>query len=65
MRHNGNDVFDLKLQTFTLEDLVGRRVEIIKYEDANGTAISAKDINTGDTFLLTCETKNEREDSHE
>ncbi|WP_319760309.1 hypothetical protein [Maridesulfovibrio sp.] len=45
------------IKTFILEDLVGRRVDILGFENEEGKVIVAKDIKTKEGFLLVCEPK--------
>jgi hypothetical protein len=50
-----NQFFNFPIKTFVLEDLVGRRVDILGYENDEGKVIVAKDVKTGEGFLLACE----------
>ena len=50
-----NQFFNSPIKTFVLEDLVGRRVDILSFENDEGKVIVAKDVKTGEGFLLACE----------
>lgn len=55
MNEANESFLDLPIKTFILEDLVGRRVDILGFENEDGKVIVAKDIKTGEGFLLACE----------
>jgi hypothetical protein len=48
---------DVEISTYTLDALIGRRVNTLATENEDGTIVVARDVITGEGFVLNVEAK--------
>jgi DNA-binding transcriptional regulator YiaG len=53
---------DIEIPKYTLDDLIGRRVDILSLENEDGKIVVARDVKTKEGFVLLLETKPEQAD---
>ncbi len=57
----GSAIFEgVEISTYTLDDLIGRRVDILATENEDGKIVVARDVKTGEGFVLNLEVTDER-----
>ena len=57
----GSAIFEgVEISTYTLDDLIGRRVDILATENEDGKIVVARDVKTGECFVLNLEVTDER-----
>ncbi len=54
---------DVKISTYTLDALIGRRVDILATKNEDGRIVVARDVTTGEGFVLNVEATDESQSS--